>query len=181
MNTTWIKLVSVGAAAALVAIGCTVTSDDGTDAGSTGGTAGSGTGGTGGGTGGTGGGTGGTGGTAGGSTGGTAGTTSTGGTGGTGPASCNPADYPGQDCQICMVTQCCAEYQACTDNCATELPCIQDYLLNPPDGGTLSVEAAAGYCQVGTTIADTTNALVSCLINGGADAATSCSAICFNL
>ncbi|MEB2312893.1 MAG: hypothetical protein OZ921_16735 [Sorangiineae bacterium] len=174
-KNAWAMMAALGFAASLVVAGCTVTTTDGNtdggagsgntgNTGNTGGTAGSGTGGT-----------------AGNSTGGTAGS-STGGTGGS-SAECNPTDPTNSTCDTCVQTNCCEQWKKCTDDCATELPCIQDCIFNLVSDGGVADDAAlatcAGQCakDASGVIADTTNELISCM--NDETVATNCRAECF--
>ena len=181
----WRKVLAFGLLGSAMVVGCVVGSDDddtpidgeagsGGDGGGDGGsTADASTGGTGGGTGGA-------------STGGAGG--STGGSGGSGgAATCNPSSAP-SECDSCIQEKCCDLWLACTDECATEAPCIVECTdAEFADGGMGFVDAdtvlgcATQCAEAGSTVATTTDELVTCIIEAGDAGVSACGLECYGL
>jgi hypothetical protein len=192
---SWRKIIALGGVASAIAIGCTVSVNEGTPEGGpdeeTGGSSGK-DGGAGGSkaTGGSGGKA--TGGTGGSSTGGKGGT-STGGSGGKPMMDAATVCMPDktQACDYCVETKCCEEWLGCVndvdcyqevDGQEAEYLCIRNCLLN--DGGNFpTIEECAGMCKHDAVgISSETNALIGCMMatgTGDAGNAQNCTNECF--
>ena len=182
----WRKLLALGFVAGVVAVGCTVTSDDGdgddsglTDDGGDGS-----------------GGDEGAGGAGGKATGGSGGKAAAGGAGTGGAAEeCNPAGET-DACQKCVETKCCQEYLDCnTDECAGtstsdgELVCFQDCmgaaLADAGSADDQTYQDCLGNCAEGAVITTETEDLVTCMVKGvsaGTDGGNDgCSVECYGV
>lgn len=183
---SWRKVIALGSVASAIAIGCTVTVNEGTPEGGpdeeTGGSSGK-DGGAGGSkaTGGSGGKA--TGGTGGSSTGGKGGTADSG-TGGkdSGKATVCMPDK-GAPCDYCIETKCCEEWLDCVNgaDCQDEFSCIQRCMIN--DGGNFpDIMECAGSCKMDPVgITSETNALIACMRDTPSDGSTTqnCTNECF--
>jgi hypothetical protein len=184
---SWRKVIALGGVASAIAIGCTVSVNEGSPEGGpdeeTGGSSGK-DGGAGGSkaTGGSGGKA--TGGTGGSSTGGKGGSTVDSGTGGkdSGKATVCMPDK-GAPCDYCIETKCCEEWLDCVNgvDCQDEFTCIQRCMIN--DGGNFpDIMECAGACKMDPVgITSETNSLIACMRDTPSDGSTAqnCTNQCF--